>query len=99
MTISSAAREMTFSITSWAMATTLSMGGAAGDWTDSLVILASDGTDTTSYGTDWTISLDTGTMTMVDGSDQLLLSDDATGTIDFSDGSKIELENIDNVSW
>nr|WP_321461885.1 Ig-like domain-containing protein [uncultured Cohaesibacter sp.] len=74
-------------------------GGAAGDWTDSLVILASDGTDTTSYGTDWTISLDTGTMTMVDGSDQLLLSDDATGTIDFSDGSKIELENIDNVSW
>ncbi|WP_321337298.1 Ig-like domain-containing protein [uncultured Cohaesibacter sp.] len=74
-------------------------GGSAGDWTDSLEILAADGTDSTTYGTDWTISLDTGTATMVDGSDQMLLSDDATGTIDFSDGSQIELENIDNISW
>ena len=74
-------------------------GGSVGDWTDSLEILAADGTDTTTYGTDWTISLDTGTVTMVEGSDQMLLSDDASGTIDFSDGSQIELENIDNVSW
>ncbi|WP_162916985.1 Ig-like domain-containing protein, partial [Cohaesibacter haloalkalitolerans] len=74
-------------------------GGSSGDWTDSLVILASDGSDTTSYGTDWTITLTTGTATMVDGSDQMILSDDATGTIDFSDGSHIELENIDRVSW
>ena len=74
-------------------------GGSVGDWTDSLEILGADGTDSTTYGTDWTISLNTGTVTMVDGSDQMLLSDDATGTIDFSDGSQIELENIDNVSW
>nr|WP_319483159.1 Ig-like domain-containing protein [uncultured Cohaesibacter sp.] len=74
-------------------------GGSSGDWTDSLVILALDGSDTTSYGTDWTITLTTGTATMVDGSDQMILSDDATGTIDFSDGSHIELENIDRVSW
>nr|WP_319391013.1 Ig-like domain-containing protein [uncultured Cohaesibacter sp.] len=74
-------------------------GGSAGDWTDSLVILASDGSDTTTYGTDWTITLTTGTATMVDGSDQMVLSNDATGTIDFSDGGHIELENIDRVSW
>ncbi len=74
-------------------------GGSAGDWTDSLVILASDGSDTTTYGTDWTITLTTGTATMVDGSDQMILSNDATGTIDFSDGGHIELENIDRVSW
>ena len=74
-------------------------GGASGDWTDSLVVLASDGSDTTTYGTDWTITLTTGTVTMVDGSDQMLLSDDATGTIDFSDGGQIEFENIDRVSW
>ena len=74
-------------------------GGSAGDWTDTLQIYASDGTATTEYNVDWTINLTTGTATLVDGSDQIIFSDDAVGTIDFTDGSQIELENIDRVNF
>ncbi|WP_316861143.1 Ig-like domain-containing protein [uncultured Cohaesibacter sp.] len=73
-------------------------GGAAGDWTDSLQILATDGSSTTEFNVDWTITLSSGTYSMGTG-EELLLSDDAVGTIEFNDGSQIELENIDRISW
>nr|WP_321446198.1 Ig-like domain-containing protein [uncultured Cohaesibacter sp.] len=74
-------------------------GGSGSDWTDSIEILAADGTETTEYGTDWTINLTSGTSGMTPDGEQMLLSDDATGTIDFDDGSSITFENIDRIAW
>ncbi|TLP42867.1 tandem-95 repeat protein, partial [Cohaesibacter sp. CAU 1516] len=74
-------------------------GGTGSDWTDSIEILAADGTETTEYGTDWTINLTSGYSGITPDGEQMLLSDDATGTIDFADGSSITFENIDRIAW
>ena len=74
-------------------------GGAGGNWTDSIEIHASDGSSSTEYNVDWTITLTSGEISSVPDSDHMSLSDDASGTIDFSDGSQIEFENIERIAW
>ncbi len=49
-------------------------------------------------GDDWTLTLTSGTSSGSSG-DQVLLSEDASGTIEFEDGSTIEFENIDRIAW
>ncbi len=73
-------------------------GGAGGDWTDSIEIFAADGSASTEMGTDWTISLTHGSVETV-GTDELQLSDDASGTIDFDDGSQIAFDNVERIGW
>ncbi|WP_319532974.1 Ig-like domain-containing protein [uncultured Cohaesibacter sp.] len=73
-------------------------GGAGADWTDSINILAEDGSATTEMGTDWTITLTSGSTQSTSG-EEILLSDDASGTIDFADGSQIHFENVERIAW
>ena len=63
--------------------------GGAG-WTDSISI---DGMTTANLGTDWTITLETGSV-VDQNSDTLFLSEDASGFIDLNDGSRIEFHEI-----
>ena len=73
-------------------------GGAGADWTDSIEILSADGSANTEQGVDWTIHLTSGTIdSSADG--EFILSDDASGTIDFSDGHQVQFENIDRIAW
>ena len=59
---------------------------------------ASDGSSSTEYSVDWTIALTSGEMSSVPDSDHMTLSDDAPGTVDFSDGSQIEFETIERIA-
>ena len=47
---------------------------------------------------DWTLELDSGS---IDGSDMSSydLSEDASGTITFADGSEISFDNIERIEW
>ncbi|PLW78172.1 Ig-like domain-containing protein [Cohaesibacter celericrescens] len=81
-------------------------GGAGADWTDSIELFAADGSNSTQggigeeipAGDDWTLNITSGSVS--DSNDhEFLLSDDASGTIDFADGSQIEFENIDRIAW
>ncbi len=72
-------------------------GGAAGGWTD--VIELSDapgGGAIGAYGVDWTLALDEGSVLSSDAS-EIVLSDDASGTITLNDGSTIDFSEIENI--
>ena len=69
-------------------------GGAGAAWTDSIEIESSAG----NYGTDWTVSLTSGSITQQDGN-QLLFSDDASGTVTLSDGSELDFDNVEQIHW
>jgi len=73
-------------------------GGAGGGWTDSIQLQdANGGGNLGTYGVDWTVTLDSGSIDSINA-DSIELSDDAAGTIDLSDGSTInffEIERID----
>jgi large repetitive protein len=73
-------------------------GGAGSDWTDSIEILAVDGSSSTEMGVDWTITLTEGA-TQTTGAGEMMLTDDASGTIDFADGSQVHFESIDRITW
>ena len=73
-------------------------GGSGSDWTDTIEIRAEDGTSSTEYGVDWTLDVETGTVEQTHDN-EILLSDDASGTIDFAEGSEVEFENIERISW
>lgn len=70
-------------------------GGGGESWVDTLEL---KGFDSGSMDTDWTIQLDNGTIESQEG-DQLVLSDDASGTIVFDDGSSIDFFEIEQIQW
>ena len=49
-------------------------------------------------GVDWTITLTEGA-TQTTGAGEMMLTDDASGTIDFADGSQVHFESIDRIAW
>jgi hypothetical protein len=65
-------------------------------WTDTIRLENSDGTSIDT--SDWTISLDTGSVSSQDD-DSMDLSSDATGVITLSDGSEISFEGIERIEW
>jgi len=67
--------------------------GGAG-WTDAVELQGAVGT----YGVDWTVALDSGTIDATTAN-QLDLSADASGTITLSDGSELEFDNLDQINW
>ena len=69
-------------------------GGAGGGWTDS-IDLGNPGV----YGDDWTIELDSGSTIENQSANSLDLSEDASGTINLSDGSEIIFDNMERVDW
>jgi len=69
-------------------------GGADSAWTDTI-----DLDNPGDFGTDWTIDLDPGSTIENQTANSLDLSDDASGTINLSDGSEISFENIERFDW
>ncbi|PPR23862.1 MAG: hypothetical protein CFH39_00342, partial [Alphaproteobacteria bacterium MarineAlpha10_Bin2] len=69
-------------------------GGAGSAWTDTI-----DLDNPGDSGTDWTIDLDPGSTIENQTANSLDLSDDASGTINLSDGSEISFENIERFDW
>ncbi|WP_306262373.1 cadherin-like domain-containing protein [Pararhizobium sp. IMCC21322] len=70
-------------------------GGAGGGWTDAIEL---NGFDSNSYGTDWTVTITSGSIEGQNG-DSLDLSDDAAGTINFDDGSQIDFDQLEQINW
>ena len=64
-----------------------------GGWTDAISI---EGMTSANLGTDWTVTLETGSV--VDQNDEaILLSEDASGFIDLDDGTRIEFHEISQI--
>jgi len=70
-------------------------GGAAGGWTDTIQL--GDGAGSIGdIGTDWTLQLDSGSISAQDG-DSIDLSEDASGTITLDDGSQLHFQEIERI--
>ncbi|WP_421982980.1 cadherin domain-containing protein [Roseibium sp.] len=76
-------------------------GGAGTAWTDVIDLGGGPGvTAAGEYGTDWTVTITNGSVEKTDTENgRLELSKDAEGTIDFSDGSKIDFAQIEEIRW
>ena len=73
-------------------------GGTGASWTDTIHVDGTGGGSPGTYGTDWTISLDAGTID-ASGSNYIDLSDDAAGTITLQDGSEVTFEGVERIEW
>jgi hypothetical protein len=73
-------------------------GGAGGNWVDAISLQDGPTALLGHYGSDWSVELSHGSITH-EGSDSLALSDDASGTIHFSDGSTAEFTRIERIEW
>uniref|UniRef100_UPI003D0C06FC calcium-binding protein n=1 Tax=Roseibium sp. TaxID=1936156 RepID=UPI003D0C06FC len=75
--------------------------GAGMAWTDVIDLGGGPGVQSAGdYGTDWTVTINNGSVQSVDESHgQLLLSHDASGHIDFMDGSRITFHDVEEIHW
>ena len=69
--------------------------GGGGNWVDAISL---EGFAADSAGSDWTIELDVGTIDSQDDG-EMILSDGASGTIEFEDGSTIDFFNVEEIRW
>ena len=78
-------------------------GGTGGGWTDIIELQdAGGGSNIGTYGTDWTLVLDTGSIEAsdTDPTDGWLdLTDDAAGTITMQDGTEIDFTGVEYLQW
>ncbi|MES0882123.1 cadherin domain-containing protein [Roseibium sp. SCP14] len=76
-------------------------GGTGSAWTDVIDLGGGPGvTAAGDYGTDWTVTITEGSITNTDSENgRLELTDDAYGTIEFADGSKIDFAQIEEIRW
>ncbi|MEP3220262.1 MAG: hypothetical protein ABJO10_12020, partial [Lentilitoribacter sp.] len=72
-------------------------GGAGGGWTDTIELTDAGG-DLGTYGSDWTVSLTSGSIDAQDAN-SLTLSDDADGTITLADGSTLDFFEIERIEF
>ncbi|MBO6919903.1 MAG: cadherin domain-containing protein, partial [Rhizobiaceae bacterium] len=72
-------------------------GGSGGGWTDTIELTDAGG-DLGTYGTDWTVSLTSGSIDAQDAN-SLTLSDDADGTITLADGSTVDFHEIERIEF
>ncbi|MEM7620506.1 MAG: FG-GAP-like repeat-containing protein, partial [Pseudomonadota bacterium] len=71
-------------------------GGAGATWTDSVHLYdSSGGSNLGTYGTDWTVNLTSGSVTV--GSNKLTLGQDADGTITLQDGATVNFTDIEEI--
>jgi Ca2+-binding RTX toxin-like protein len=68
-------------------------GGAGNSWVDAVQLQGVG-----SIGTDWTVTLSSGSITS-NGANELLLSNDADGVISLADGSTLQLTDIERIQW
>jgi Ca2+-binding RTX toxin-like protein len=71
-------------------------GGTGADWTDTIDLNQSLGSLQPS--SDWTVTLTSGSI-VSSGNNELAFSNDASGVINFADGSKIDFVEIERVQW
>ena len=69
-------------------------GGTGADWTDTIHLQSAG-----EFGSDWTVTLDPGASILEQADQFLQLSDDASGIIQFSDGSEIAFQGIERIDW
>ena len=78
-------------------------GGTGGGWTDIIDLQdAGGGSSIGNYGSDWTLSLDSGSVESSDTSPTdgwLDLTDDASGTIIMQDGTEIDFTGVEQIQW
>jgi len=76
-------------------------GGTGGGWTDVIDLGGGPGvTSAGEYGTDWTVTITSGSIENTDTENgRLELSDDAVGSIDFTDGTKVDFAQIEEIRW
>ncbi|WP_299470526.1 cadherin domain-containing protein [uncultured Roseibium sp.] len=76
-------------------------GGTGSAWTDVIDLGGGPGvTAAGEYGTDWTVTITNGSVQNTDTENgRLELSEDAEGTIDFSDGTKVDFAQIEEIRW
>ena len=72
------------------------VNGGSGSWVDTISIDQSAGS--LQFGTDWTIALTSGSI-VAQTPGEILLSNDADGTINFADGSKVNFTDFERVEW
>ena len=72
-----------------------SINGGTG-WTDTIQFDQSGGS--MNFGTDWTVSLTSGSI-VSQGQNELVLSNDADGVIAVSDGSQISVTDVERIHW
>ena len=65
-------------------------------WSDTVHLVGVSGDHTAG---DWTLTLDPGSMIENQDTNSLTLSDDASGTITFSDGETLDFRNLDTITW
>ncbi|MTI06128.1 hypothetical protein E1180_11450 [Roseibium denhamense] len=70
-------------------------------WTDVIDLGGGPGiTAAGEYGTDWTVTISEGSIENYDADSKTLeLSDDAHGSIEFTDGTKIDFSDIEEIRW
>ena len=73
-------------------------GGTGASWTDTIHVDGAGGGSPGNYGSDWTVSLDAGTID-ASGANYIDLSDDAAGTITLQDGSEVTFEGVERIEW
>jgi hypothetical protein len=71
-------------------------GGTGASWFDTINLDQSHGS--LQPTTDWTISLTSGSI-VSSGANDMVFSSDASGVINFTDGSKIDFVEIEHVQW
>ena len=71
------------------------MNGGTG-WADTIQFDQSGGS--LEFGTDWTLSLTSGSI-VSQNADGLVLSNDADGVINVSDGSQISVTDVERIQW
>ena len=72
-------------------------GGAGGGWTDTIELTDAGG-DLGTYGSDWTVSLTSGSIDAQDAN-SLTQGDDADGTITLADGSTLDFFEIERIEF
>ena len=72
------------------------VNGGSGSWVDTLSLSQSGGS--LLLGSDWTISLTSGSI-LSQTQNQLTLSSDLDGTVNFADGSRVDFVDLERVQW
>ncbi len=70
-------------------------GGAASGWTDSITL---QNAGSSAVGSAWTVQLTSGSEQSDDGSTKTF-SNDAAGTITLEDGTQIDFQNIESITY
>jgi len=72
------------------------VNGGTGSWIDAITLDQSAGS--LQFGTDWTMTLTSGSIVTQTGN-QIALSNEADGSLNFADGSKIDFVDIERIQW